>query len=132
MSDDEHCVVRAANLNQLGPNFWKDYYIFHYTYGIEYTMHGEPMLNTIGEWSLDKVRQYINCFQPFKELSELVLRAFHKQSVSCPRGKYQYSPMVGGLSGGCLFLQPLSEKHTPAADLPLDSGHLGDRCPLNL
>eukprot|EP00241_Pyramimonas_parkeae_P000849 CAMPEP_0114234288 /NCGR_PEP_ID=MMETSP0058-20121206/5632_1 /TAXON_ID=36894 /ORGANISM="Pyramimonas parkeae, CCMP726" /LENGTH=558 /DNA_ID=CAMNT_0001345963 /DNA_START=47 /DNA_END=1723 /DNA_ORIENTATION=- len=55
--------IEPANLNQLGPNFWKDYYIFHYTYGIEYTMHGEPMLNTIGEWSLDK-RHYGSSYPP--------------------------------------------------------------------
>jgi hypothetical protein len=42
-------------LNQLKPDFWRQYYIYHYTYGIEYTMEGKPMMNTIGEWSLDKV-----------------------------------------------------------------------------
>lgn len=47
--------LSAANLNQLKPDFWKQYYIYHYTYGIEYTMDGKPMMNTIGEWSLDKV-----------------------------------------------------------------------------
>jgi len=54
----------AANLNQLKPDFWKQYYIYHYTYGIEYTMDGKPMMNTIGEWSLDKVRRLRNTALP--------------------------------------------------------------------
>jgi len=55
--------IEPANLNHLNPDFWKEYYIFHYTYGIEYTMEGEPMMNTIGEWSLDK-RHYGASYPP--------------------------------------------------------------------
>jgi len=36
-------------------DFTKLAYIFHYTYGIEYTLEGKPQgINQIGEWSLDK------------------------------------------------------------------------------
>ena len=39
-------------------------YIFHYTYGIEYTMSGRPQgINQIGEWSLDK-RHYGGDYPP--------------------------------------------------------------------
>jgi len=39
-------------------------YIFHYTYGIEYTMAGRPQgVNQIGEWSLDK-RHYGGDYPP--------------------------------------------------------------------
>jgi len=39
-------------------------YIFHYTYGIEYTMGGRPQgVNQIGEWSLDK-RHYGGAYPP--------------------------------------------------------------------
>ena len=31
-----------------------DRYIFHYTYGIEYSLAGSPQTGQIGEWSLDK------------------------------------------------------------------------------
>lgn len=34
------------------------YYIFHYTYGIEYSMEGLPMELQVGEWSMDK-RHYM-------------------------------------------------------------------------
>ena len=30
------------------------YYIFHYTYGVEYSQEGLPMELQVGEWSLDK------------------------------------------------------------------------------
>ena len=44
--------------------FEKDHYIFHYTYGIEYTLKGRPQgFNTIGEWSLDK-RHYGGAYPP--------------------------------------------------------------------
>ena len=39
-------------------------YIFHYTYGIEYKLDGNPQgYNTIGEWSLDK-RHYGGAYPP--------------------------------------------------------------------
>ena len=38
--------------------------IYHYTYGIEYTMKGRPQgPNQIGEWSLDK-RHYGGAYPP--------------------------------------------------------------------
>ncbi len=41
-------------------------FIFHYTYGIEYTMGGRPQgANQIGEWSLDK-RHYGSAYPPRK------------------------------------------------------------------
>jgi hypothetical protein len=41
-------------------------YIFHYTYGIEYTLSGRPQgVNQIGEWSLDK-RHYGAAYPPRK------------------------------------------------------------------
>jgi len=45
-------------------DFNKRYYIFHYTYGIEYKLSGQPQgFNTIGEWSLDK-RHYGGAYPP--------------------------------------------------------------------
>ena len=45
-------------------DFAQHSYIFHYTYGIEYTMAGRPQgVNQIGEWSLDK-RHYGGDYPP--------------------------------------------------------------------
>ena len=48
--------IEASSLTQrVDPKFTSENYIFHYTYGIEYTMDGRPQgVNQIGEWSLDK------------------------------------------------------------------------------
>ena len=48
--------VEASSLTpSVARNFASKAYIFHYTYGIEYTMGGKPQgVNQIGEWSLDK------------------------------------------------------------------------------
>lgn len=47
-----------------GDDFHEHSYIFHYTYGIEYTLAGRPQgFNTIGEWSLDK-RHYGGAYPP--------------------------------------------------------------------
>ena len=57
----KHNVMRelqteASSLTHSVPeDFPTKYFLFHYTYGIEYTMGGEPQgINNIGEWSLDK------------------------------------------------------------------------------
>ena len=39
------------------------YYLFHYTYGIEYSAEGVPMELQVGEWSLDK-RHYMASHPP--------------------------------------------------------------------
>jgi len=45
-------------------DFAQHSYIFHYTYGIEYKMTGQPQgYNTIGEWSMDK-RHYGQAYPP--------------------------------------------------------------------
>jgi len=41
----------------------KDRYIFHYTYGIEYSLSGKSQTGQIGEWSLDK-RHYGTSYPP--------------------------------------------------------------------
>jgi len=48
--------IEASSLTtHVDPGFADKTYIFHYTYGIEYTMDGRPQgVNQIGEWSLDK------------------------------------------------------------------------------
>lgn len=48
--------VEFGSLNRNVPeDFYRQAYIFHYTYGIEYTLQGQPQgINQIGEWSLDK------------------------------------------------------------------------------
>jgi hypothetical protein len=38
-------------------------YIYHYTFGLEYTHDGLPMVGQSGEWSFDK-RQYFGAFPP--------------------------------------------------------------------
>jgi hypothetical protein len=43
------------------------YYIFHYTYGIEYSVEGLPMELMVGEWSMDK-RHYMGGHSPPREL----------------------------------------------------------------
>ena len=40
----------------VGPE--RGYYLFHYTYGVEYSREGLPMELQVGEWSLDK-RHYM-------------------------------------------------------------------------
>ena len=40
-----------------------EHYIFHYTYGIEYSLAGLPQTGSIGEWSLDK-RHYGVSYPP--------------------------------------------------------------------
>ena len=48
----------------MAKDFHKSAYIFHYTYGIEYTLKGKPQgVNQIGEWSLDK-RHYGSDYPP--------------------------------------------------------------------
>ena len=47
--------VEHGSSGRPAEDFHKHAYIFHYTYGIEYTMAGRPQgINQIGEWSLDK------------------------------------------------------------------------------
>ena len=48
--------TEASSLTRSVPDdFASRHYLFHYTYGIEYTLQGEPQgINQIGEWSLDK------------------------------------------------------------------------------
>mmetsp|Transcript_18419 Transcript_18419/g.58141 ORF Transcript_18419/g.58141 Transcript_18419/m.58141 type:complete len:618 (+) Transcript_18419:1-1854(+) len=47
-----------------GDDFTQKYYIYHYTYGSEYRMDGQPQgVNQIGEWSLDK-RHYGGAYPP--------------------------------------------------------------------
>jgi len=48
--------VEYGSLNRDVPDdFYDKAYIFHYTYGIEYTLNGRPQgVHQIGEWSLDK------------------------------------------------------------------------------
>lgn len=65
----QHRVVRdfqveAGSLGRVADDFDKHAYIFHYTYGIEYTMQGKPQgIFQIGEWSLDK-RHYGGSYPP--------------------------------------------------------------------
>ena len=33
-------------------------YIYHYTFGVEYSLEGFPMPGAVGEWSLDKRREH--------------------------------------------------------------------------
>ncbi|KAK3252117.1 hypothetical protein CYMTET_29069 [Cymbomonas tetramitiformis] len=49
--------------SRLDAGYLQKYYIHHYTYGSEYTMNGANMMNTIGEWSLDK-RHYGGSYPP--------------------------------------------------------------------
>eukprot|EP00854_Cymbomonas_tetramitiformis_P028544 gene28544-35401_t len=49
--------------SRISPGYLKKYFIHHYTYGSEYTLNGANMLNTIGEWSLDK-RHYGSSYPP--------------------------------------------------------------------
>ena len=50
-----HAPVHSLAYAHTAADFYKHSYIFHYTYGIEYTLQGRPQgFNTIGEWSLDK------------------------------------------------------------------------------
>ena len=44
------------------------YYVFHYTYGIEYSAEGLPMELQVGEWSLDK-RHYMGGHPPLALLA---------------------------------------------------------------
>lgn len=48
----------ATDLKDLSP-----FPIFHYTFGIEYDLNGDPVTDAIGEWSLDK-RHYMNHYPP--------------------------------------------------------------------
>jgi len=41
----------------------EDPYIYHYTFGVEYSADGIPMVGTVGEWSLDK-RHYFGAPPP--------------------------------------------------------------------
>jgi len=48
-------VEYGASAGRIPPEFPTLSYIFHYTYGIEYTLQGRPQgVMQIGEWSLDK------------------------------------------------------------------------------
>ena len=54
--------ARVSDAAQLR-SFDSRYYIFHYTYGIEYSQEGLPMELQVGEWSLDK-RHYGGAYPP--------------------------------------------------------------------
>lgn len=41
----------------------EDPYIYHYTFGVEYTADGVPVVGAVGEWSLDK-RHYFGGYPP--------------------------------------------------------------------
>ena len=64
-----HTIVPSFQIEpnayaRTGDDFHAQSYIFHYTYGIEYTLAGRPQgFNTIGEWSLDK-RHYGGAYPP--------------------------------------------------------------------
>ena len=56
--------TEGGSLTSVAKDFHKSAYIFHYTYGIEYTLKGKPQgVNQIGEWSLDK-RHYGSDYPP--------------------------------------------------------------------
>jgi len=56
--------VEHGSSGRPAEDFTEHAYIFHYTYGIEYTMSGQPQgVNQIGEWSLDK-RHYGGDYPP--------------------------------------------------------------------
>ena len=60
----EHKVMREFQTEGgAGIGAPTDRFIFHYTYGIEYTLGGRPMTGQIGEWSLDK-RHYGTAYPP--------------------------------------------------------------------
>ena len=40
-------------------------FIYHYTFGVEYTKEGVPVVGGVGEWSLDK-RHYFGAAPPNK------------------------------------------------------------------
>ena len=71
-----HRIIRSFQIEpgahaQTREGFEKDSYIFHYTYGIEYRLNGQPQgFNTIGEWSLDK-RHYGGSYPPRKVILRL-------------------------------------------------------------
>ena len=57
-------IELSSELRFVPEDFHKQHYIFHYTYGLEYTMDGKPQgVWQIGEWSLDK-RHYGNAYPP--------------------------------------------------------------------
>jgi len=64
-----HKIIPAMQIEpnayaRTADDFYKNHYIFHYTYGIEYKLSGQPQgFNTIGEWSLDK-RHYGGAYPP--------------------------------------------------------------------
>mmetsp|Transcript_45882 Transcript_45882/g.153100 ORF Transcript_45882/g.153100 Transcript_45882/m.153100 type:complete len:227 (+) Transcript_45882:1003-1683(+) len=41
----------------------EDPYIYHYTFGVEYSVDGVPVVGAVGEWSLDK-RHYFGALPP--------------------------------------------------------------------
>ena len=82
-----HTIVPAFQIEpnayaRTGEDFHTKSYIFHYTYGIEYTLQGHPQgFNTIGEWSIDKRhckrargRSGMGCARAFVSRANALLR----------------------------------------------------------
>lgn len=57
-------IELSSELRYVPEDFSQKHWIFHYTYGLEYRMTGDPQgVWQIGEWSLDK-RHYGNAYPP--------------------------------------------------------------------
>jgi hypothetical protein len=63
------CVQPAATCVQAEPSsLWHTNleggpHIYHYTFGLEYTLDGMPVIGGVGDWSLDK-RHFTNEYPP--------------------------------------------------------------------
>eukprot|EP01062_Namystynia_karyoxenos_P045786 TRINITY_DN34110_c0_g1_i1.p1 TRINITY_DN34110_c0_g1~~TRINITY_DN34110_c0_g1_i1.p1 ORF type:complete len:574 (+),score=154.18 TRINITY_DN34110_c0_g1_i1:49-1770(+) len=86
-------IEPGSGTKGLKPDFWKDYYIYHFTYGMEYFLDGRPSpAHTIGEWSLDK-RHYGAVYPPrnldpppegANQAAKWLLRAWNEASANIP------------------------------------------------
>mmetsp|Transcript_25055 Transcript_25055/g.63575 ORF Transcript_25055/g.63575 Transcript_25055/m.63575 type:complete len:832 (-) Transcript_25055:131-2626(-) len=74
--------------------------IFHYTYGVEYSVAGVPMELQVGHWSLDK-RHYGRAFPPrnlsppplcAEQRARLLVGAFNEASANIPDWPSTYGP----------------------------------------
>ena len=110
----------------VGPNrVDMPYYVFHYTYGIEYSAEGLPMELQVGEWSLDK-RHYMGTAPP--RMLEPPPACAHDRAHVLRALYNNASAAIAGWQGGGGQVGTFARLHLrdhPLWDVPLASKLIG-------
>ena len=103
--------MEMVSATDVPSDFRTRFYIFHFTFGIEFDLAGNPIQGDIGDWSLDK-RHYTQAYPP-RHLEE---------------PPWSFDPPVGGHKGARFLLQAWQEAIDNATvwhESPVNLGTLG-------